>query len=548
MEAPALDKDAFAACKRRADKAWEARAPWDVIYRDAYDYVVPQRRPTAQSVLENPKLYDMTAPMAAMHFAGKLQQDLFPPGQESFIIEAGPLATQALMAMGGGEAAVKLVNRELDKTAKLMHPFFLSGEWNTAIHEACVDLAIGTAAVLLVKGDASNDPLRFATIPFDQIAIWIDALGKMQGCDWKQTIEREQVYLMWPDAKWPKEFLDLNKSHPHQDVEIHQTFYCDAKPGGGWHFIAWIDKMEGEIIHERYRSQPIAVPRYYRVPGEAYGRGVALTALPSIRTLNKAQELALKSAAIQMLGIWAYRSGGTFNPNTVRMGPGEFWAMQSTGGILGPDVSRIDPASGSINVAQLVIGNLQEQVKAAMLDNRLPEYQGTPRAAAEIVGRLRQNSDVHIGASGRLISEILPVVVPRGAEILYELGILGNIQNIDNLLFSVRVRSPMAAALNAATLSGVMNYVEVVDLVAGPQNRPLYLDIDKTLQKFEKGFQIDPDLVPDDAKKAEVRKEMAAAKQQEMEMMVAAEAAKNGTKAVADIATQQATQDQRQAA
>lgn len=548
MKAGPLGADVFTAIKHRVDKAWGARSPWNAIYQDAYDYAVPMRRPTNQSVTQTSKLYDMTAPMAVMHFAGKLQRELLPPGQESFILEVGPLAKQAIMAGGGGDEDVKAVNRELDKTAKLMHPFFLNGEWNMTIHEACIDLAVGTAAILPVKGDA-NEPLRFATIPFDQIAIWIDALGKMQGCDWKQEIERDQIFQMWPDANWPKEFKELNQTHPHQEICIHQTWWKDAQPGGGWHFCAWLEKGEAEIVHERHRTQQIAVPRYYRVPGEPYGRGVVLTAMPSIRTLNKAQELVLKSAAIQMLGIWAYRAGGTFNPNTVRFGPGEMWGMQSTGGLLGPDVQRLDTAGGNINIGTLVVQGMQEQVKLAMLDNRLPDYQGTPRAAAEIVGRLRQSADVNIGASGRLISEIMPVVVPHSAELLHEQGILSNIVNIDDLLLAVRVRSPMAQALNADTLAGIANYIETVDLVAGPQNRPLYVDIDKTLEKFEKGFQIDPELVPDAKKKKQVQAEMQAAQQRQMEMMVAAEAAKHGTKAVADIATAEATQPrQRQAA
>jgi hypothetical protein len=46
-----------------------------------------------------------------------------------------------------------------------------------------------------------------------------------------------------------------------------------------------------------------------------------LFALPTIKTVNKAQELTLKAAAIQLLGIWGFRAGGTFNPDTVRLGP-----------------------------------------------------------------------------------------------------------------------------------------------------------------------------------------------------------------------------------
>ena len=85
---------------------------------------------------------------------------------------------------------------------------------------------------------------------------------------------------------------------------------------------------------------------YFRVAGETRGRGPITLALPSIKTVNKAQELALKSAAIQMLGIWGYRANSGFNPDTAAQQPGSFWAMQSTGGILGPDVTRLDPAAG----------------------------------------------------------------------------------------------------------------------------------------------------------------------------------------------------------
>jgi len=537
MEAPPLAPEAFKAVINRSDKAWTARGPWDSIYRDAYDFAVPQRKPSAARLRETPKLYDMTAPMAAMYFAGRLQRDLFPPGQESFVIEAGPIAIQALTIAAGAEA-VKTVNRELDKTAKIMQPFFMTGEWDTSVHEACVDLAMGTAAILPIKGDA-YEPLRFATIPFDEIAIWTDLFGKPNGISWKTRPERDQVYQMWPNADWPKDFRDRNVTHPHEEIELYQIWYRDAQPGGGWHFIARIDNMESEIVHERMRTQPIAVPRYYRIPGEAYGRGVVLTALPAIKTLNKAQELALKSAAIQMLGIWAYRAGGTFNPNTVRMGPGEFWPMQSTGGIMGPDVQRLDPANGNLNVGQMLIGNLRDDVKQSMFDTRLPDYQGTPRAASEITGRLRQNADVHIGAFGRLVSEIMPVVVPRAAEILHEQRFLQTVQNIDNLLVAVRVRSPMAAALNADRLATLANYHEIVQMIAGPERARLYENEETMLDRFAKGFQVDPDIIPTAEQREAVMQEMAAAKQQQLEMMMAEQAAKHAPKAIADMAAKQ---------
>ncbi|AZN71853.1 hypothetical protein D5400_11705 [Georhizobium profundi] len=529
----------FSAIKTRSDKIWSKRAPWDALYREAYDFAVPMRRPGGDSSQGLPpsKLFDMTAPMSAMFFAGNLQRDLFPSGQPTFTLETGPVAAMAIGAEG-----VKVYDRFLHSTAKLIHPFFLAGDWDTAIHEMCIDLAVGTGAIIPLKGNRDN-PVHFACIPFDQLAIGVDAWGRVVHVSWKQIFEIGQIVENWPNGTYPEDFKNKAKSSPTDEIELRQDFVKD--PQRGWHFFAFIPAHHQHITHERYRTQPIAVPRYYRVPGEAYGRGVILTALPSIKTLNKAQELALKSAAINMLGIWGYRAGGTFNPDTVRVGPGEFWPMQSTGGILGPDVQRIDPASGRMDIAKLIIGDMQEQVKNAMFDTRLPDYQGTPRSASEIAGRLRQKADVHIGAFGRLVREIMPVVVPRVAEILYDLGFLPQMPfTIDELLVSIKVQSPMAAALNADRLASIANYIEFVGAVAGPESVELYANIDKMLERVGDGLQIDKELIPTEGERAQIEQRIQQRKAAQIAEMFGAKMAEQAPQAM----MQAAMQPQRQAA
>lgn len=523
----------LAAHKRRSEKAWNQRSPWNAIYQEAYDYAVPMRRPgnTNGARVKTPdRLFDMTAPMSAMYFAGNLQRDLFPSGQPTFTLETGPIAAAAI-----GPQGVKVYDRELEKVAKTIHPFFLAGDWDTAVHEMCVDLAVGTGAIIPIKGTVRN-PVTFACIPFDQLAISVDAFGRVRLVSWKQMIEHEQLLEAFPDADWPEGFKEAAKKKPSDEVELFQDFYADPA-GAGWHFVAYVNKCVKPIKHERTRTQPVAVPRYYRIPGEAYGRGVILTALPSIKTLNKAQELALKSAAINMLGIWGYRAGGTFNPDTVRMGPGEFWPMQATGGVLGPDVQRLDPASARFDVAKMLIGDLQDQIKQAMFDTRLPDYQGTPRAASEIAARLRQKADVHIGAFGRLVNEIMPVIVPRVAEILSELGMLpGTPLQIDELLVSIKVRSPMAAALNADRLASIANYWEMVSAIAGPQNAGLYADVEKILERVADGLQIDKELVPDEERKKVLMAEMERQQQAQILQLFGAKAAEHAPKVIGDLA------------
>ncbi|CDZ67638.1 Bacteriophage head to tail connecting protein [Neorhizobium galegae bv. orientalis] len=517
----------------RSNSTWQGRSGWTPIYQEAYDYAVPMRRPsggTNGKPRQPDRLFDMTAPMSAMYFAGNLQRDLFPAGQSTFEMETGPLAAMQLSADDK-----KAFDRELSRTSSLIHPFFLAGDWDTAIHEMCVDLAIGTAALLPVKG-TPNNPVLFACIPFDQLAIECDGYGRVTFGSWAQDLTAEQIVSAWPKGRYPDGFKDRAKTKPSEIFKIYQEWWKSPIEGAGWHFGARLDKSTELIEHERYRTQPIAFPRYYRVPGEAYGRGVVLTALPTIKTVNKAQELALKSAAISMLGIWGYRSGGTFNPNTVRMGPGEFWAMQSTGGMMGPDVQRLDPASGNMNVAQMLIGDLQTQIKSAMFDTRLPDYEGTPRSASEMAGRLQQRANIHIGAFGRLVNEIMPVIVPRVAEILYEFGMLPMVRQVDDLLIAVKVRSPMQAALNADRIAAIANYWDMVQAFVGPEQAPVYLDRDKTLERIADGFQIEKELIPTGDVRTKIEGDIAAARQQQLAAMMAAEVAKQAPGALKDVA------------
>lgn len=511
--------------KRRADDAWNGRSGWDSLYEEAYRYCMPMRRPGKNKALSEPDhLFDMTSVASCMHFAGNLQRDLFPAGQSTFSLRTGPVAR---LGLNSDERQIERFDRHLEKQAQMIHPFFQSGDWDTAVHECCLDLAVGTGALLPVKG-TPNDPVQFACIPCDQIAILVDAIGRVHFISWRQPFTYEQVIDAFPRGRFSDEFRQKAKSHPNTEITLYQDFWANkGGRGAGWNFAARVDAGGEFITRERYRTQPIAVPRYYRVPGEAYGRGVVLTALPSIKTVNKAQEIALKAAAIQMLGIWGYRSGGTFNPDTVRIGPGEMWAMQSTGGVLGPDVQRIDPAAGRMEVARMLIGNLQEQIREAMFDERLPDYQGTPRSASEIAGRLQERANVHIGAFGRLVREIMPVIVPRVAEILYGFQLMPQMQMpIDHLLVSLEVQSPMQAALNAQRLAGIANYIEFIGAVAGPDKVPLYANIDKVLGQVADGLQIDKDLVPSEDEREQTMADMQAARVQQLAELFAQESAK----------------------
>ena len=487
--------------RTRARKVWDNRAAWDSVYDDAYNYVLPNRNPASRGKNKRPAqlIFDMTGPNAAMHCAGEIQRQVFPAATP-FMIEVGPLVASRLSL-----DEKKVFNRELSRVANQIYPYFLTGDFDTAVHEMCTDLTIGTGALLPIRGPSIEQPLAFVAIPQGEIAIAQDAWGRVNYVSWKrENLGREAIREAWPRHSYSKDFLDAEAKDPYGEVTVYQDFF--RLPDGRWRFVAYLDTdKEGFIAAETYRTQPIAVARFYRWPGEAYGRGPVLFALPSIKTANKAQELALKAAAIQMLGIWGFRAGGTFNPDTVRVGPGEFWAMQSTGGVLGPDVQRLDPASGRLDVARMVQEGLQAQIREALLDTRIHEKEGTPRAASEIAARMQQNATIHVGAYGRLNRETIGVIVPRAMEILNDWQLMPSMMNFNELILSTQVNSPMAAALKADELRAMMSYYELAIAVAGPQRASLYVHHDRMMDRAREIMIVNNEIVPtpDERKKAE---------------------------------------------
>ncbi|WP_336071482.1 portal protein [Nitratireductor rhodophyticola] len=496
-----MTENTVQAQKRRADRAWEENSAWDRFYRDAYDYVIPQRRPGGSGTRKDlaDKIYDMTGPTSAMNMAGELQNRLFSGAP---ILETGALAHQAI-----GDAGKEKLDRELEKVGSFIYPFMQAGEFDTATHEMCIDLGVGTGVLIPMRG-TPEQPIIFYAPPADEIAVKGDAWGRQSLISWKRMAAREEIRDAFPQGNFSKDFIEASKSRPNDELTLYQDFF--RLPDGRWQFAAYLDKdCEDFISQETYRTKPIAVAPYYRVPGEMRGRGPVLLALPSIKTLNKAQEMALRSAAIQMLGIWAYRAGGTFNPDTVRIGAGQFWPMQSTGGILGPDVQRMDPATGRLDVSRLVIEGMQDQVREALFDTRLPPSNGTPKSASEIAALIRQNARVHLNGFQRLWRSIHPVIVPRCAEILHSFGYLRGMMSFNELMVSVSVRSPITAQMNADMLANLANYIELLVTFVGPQKLDEHLIMDPAADKIAEALSIPKGLIPDSNARQQIRADKA---------------------------------------
>lgn len=474
----------LAQIKTRRDAAWSEKGGWSALYGEAYDYAIPYRRSVhslggAGGASLGRDIYDITAPIGVQRGSGRLREDLFG-GPKPFELTPGPLAELAFRKRGE-EGDLELFRRELQELSAELRIHMATGEWETATGEMCVDLYAGTGCLLPLAA-APDDPgrfVRFLALGFEDYAFAPGGYGDVGGLYWKSRQPREAILGKWPNGVFPDEFRRLAGESPHELVEINQDFVRDG--ARGWKMVVALPECERPIATEKMRARPFASPRYFVVPGELYGRGPLLMSLGAVRTLNMVVEISLKASALQMLGVWGYRPSSGVNPAAFSLAPGSFWPMFSTGGSLGPDVFRMDTGGNEIQIGNIVQEELRAQIRAALNDDALPDGGKSPKSATEIMERVARLKANHVGSFGRMMHETTPVIVPRVMEILRERRALVSRIEIDDMLTRVMVTSPMAQALRATALQSILEYVQVIGMLQGPQAVARMVHIDEML-------------------------------------------------------------------
>jgi hypothetical protein len=451
----------WTAHRSRMTKAWAEKNVWQTYVREAQDFAIPYRRPT-KNYGHDPRvdrIFDSTAIDSTFRGAGQLKEDIFPSGSSWFRLTPGALAKKLIKLANDND--VQPLKRELQNLTDQIVPYFQTGEFDLAVSEMCLDLFASTGILLPVRGDAQN-PVRFFCIPADEVALTCDVYGRVNAMSWQRDWTKRDLKNEFPGATWPQNFMPEGEEGLDQTASLYQEFV--RQPDGRWLCLARLDQGDNTPLRTWWRkAQPFVAARYHVVPGEAYGRGPIMLALPTIKVLNKVQEMTLRNAAISLLGLWGYRPGGAFNPEIHRMRPGAFWPVNATGGMMGPDVARLDnPARGGLDTAQIVIPDLRAIIQRLLHDDPTPGKGKTPVSAEEILLHIQKVKQAYMGAFGRLISEIIPILIPAVAEILYEQKLLATPIKIDQLLLGIEVTSPLAAALKADHIQPLIQFIQVV--------------------------------------------------------------------------------------
>lgn len=370
-------------------RAMDMREPWLRRWSDARKYTMPETDE------DTANLFDATAADAVDNLAASLYTLLTPP--ESLwltLVPESDLSPDANVATNALRANLNDSN------------------FYTTIHQCYLDLVtLGTACLFMSENPiGAVSAFSFTAIPMSDIAILPNAIFHTTSMSLLDAVKKYPTWTM------PKNLRDALVENPDMPIKLVQSLV-------GTEFTAWLDAggdIENNIVATgTFETNPYLIFRWSVSSGEIYGRGPVLRALPDIKTANKVVELVLKNATISVSGIWMADDDGVINLNNINLTPGAIIpkAVGSSG--LTPLVS-----GANFDVSQIILKDLRERIRHALLADRLGLLSEKEMTATEIMAR---NSDMMriLGATyGRLLHEFIRPLCERGLQILGRRGVI----------------------------------------------------------------------------------------------------------------------------
>ena len=440
---------------KRAEVAQRKKDEFESLYRDAYEFALPQRQlygyweGQSQGAKKMARVFDSTAINSTQRFANRLQSGIFPPQRKWCRLEPGPD-----IPVDRRQQAQAV----LDQYNEKMFTVIKQSNFDIAIGEFLLDLAVGTAGMLVLPGD-DVAPLNFIPVPMFLISYEEGANGQVDKVYRKMRMKAEAVKQQWKDAEFPVDVAQRIASKPTDEIELLEATIYDMDRGDWCYHV--IDKIsKEEIVYRRFKSSPWVISRYSKVAGEVYGRGPLLTALPDIKTLNKTLELVLKNASLAISGVYTAADDGVLNPQTVKLVPGAIIPVARNGGPQGESLKPL-ARSGDFNVSQIIIQDLRANIKRTLLDESLPPDNMSARSATEVVERMKELAQNLGSAFGRLINETMVPLVSRILSVMDERGLIDLPLQVNGLEVKVSPVAPLAMAQNMEEINNIMQFMQI---------------------------------------------------------------------------------------
>lgn len=403
----------------RRQELLTARLPYEAIWGDIGDYILPTRRGFTSTVVgakKTEKLFDSTALMAAdrlaSNMAGSLTSDAFQWFSLKFRDEdLNEIEDVAIWA---------------EECAKRMFRAFNQSNFSAEGKTTYKDLVALATDALFIDERPRNGP-RFEGLVCRALALSEYVIGE----DYEQKVDtlfrNFQISAQAAVMKWgfaalgrtaqkllkdgkpdtPLQFVHAVVPRAAEKIREGRVVRATNMPWASY----WIEESDKQIVSEGgYHEFPFIVTRWDKAAGELYGTGPGHMALPDVKTLNKARELALK--------MWAKH----LDPPTKSLDDGVVGPIRNTPGgntVCRSSIEGIQPLyppgmfAESSQANQINQEDLRKSVRAAFYADQLEIPIGPMMTAYEFAKRLELMERLLGPTLGRVKSEKLNPTINR---------------------------------------------------------------------------------------------------------------------------------------
>lgn len=443
---------------KRQEKADKRKDEWRSVYEECYEFALPQRnmysgsyegRTAGQKKMT--RVFDATAINATQRFANRIQSALFPPYRAWCTLTPGNQIPKERQPE---------IREALEVYNERMFDVIRQTNFDLAMSEFLLDLCVGTAVMLIQPGD-EDSPVRFVPVPQYLVALEEGPHGTVDNVYRKLRVRSEAIQRQWPDAQIPEKLQRVIEEKPEEEIDlIEATVWNVSEDKYCYHLIWAKDKEAQDLVYRTMDVSPWIVARFMKVPGEVYGRGPLVTALPDIKTLNKVKELVLKNASLSVSGVYTAADDGVLNPQAIKIVPGAIIPVARNGGPQGESLRPLRSAS-DFNTSQLVINDLVMSIKKMLFDDSLPPDNMSARSATEIVQRMKELAQNLGSAYGRLITEAMTPIVRRVLYVMDQMNLIDLPLEVNGMQVKVVPTSPLAQTQNMEDLDKVLQFAQI---------------------------------------------------------------------------------------
>ena len=489
-------KDKVSEILKKYKEAQSIKDHWKDRFEEAYEYCLPNRESfydESPGQRRTDKIFDETAVVGVQEFASRLQAGIVPTFARWADFQAGSEIPPEQKPE---------INLELDKITDYVFQILQTSNFNQEIHEAFMDLAIGTGVMLVEEGDAIN-PIKFSSIPLTRVCLNNGPDGAIDTVYRTRYCKPDEINILYPKAVLPENFDPLRQT---KKIKIVEAVYKIYEPNVEKYKLCVVMEDPKHILFEEtYTGEganPYLVFRWNKASGEVYGRGPVFNAMSAIKTCNLTIELILQNAQMSVSGVYTYEDDGVINPDNISLVPGSLIPVA-------PGSRGLIPiqAASNFDVAQLVLNDMRANIKKALYMEALGRPEGTPMTATEVSERMADLSR-QIGASfGRLQSELINPLLRRIIRILSKQGRI-DIPKVNGREVKIAPRSPLAQAQHLQDVADVTRFNEIIAGTFGPQMINLIVDQNATAKYLAEKMNLPEKLIRDEEEQKQLADRM----------------------------------------